>query len=52
MDIEHVKSKVRDAAEKTRQQNQNVSEIEMRVENCELALVELAELLAGGDDNG
>lgn len=52
MDIENVKRKVRDAAGMMREQTRNVSEIETRVENCELALVELAELILGGDDSG
>lgn len=42
--------KIKDAAVKLSQPPQD--QIQKRVENCELALVELAELLAGGDDSG
>lgn len=53
IDIEGIKQKVREATmNNITQINTDEQDISARVLNCELALVELAELLAGGDDNG
>lgn len=53
IDIEGIKKKVREATVKNIPPiHPNEHDISARVSNCELALVELAELILGGDDSG